>query len=377
MKFLSILIFAICAMFFLTSSCKKESEMPQPTSPSSEVIPIDINTQNKGFDLLEKMKGHWIGSNKVLGWDWEWFAFDYRPISPSHIFGIYEGGTLGNLLTSFFVADYKGKRTIMARNGGVLSGIYRTSYFVLDSIHSENGADYYRLVDAIGGANTMYMELSFKGDSLHWKAYTSRMGQNPTPTKHFDFKGKKEHLQLANTAATAVNFPQNIPAWDFSQGFNTDYLYVIPNQNQAKSATFLAQAKDNSHVFDLAIESGDPFKIQDHPYLATLQVNIDKNTEIQEDKLFVYLSFEPLTDSNGYMVNEGFNSVLQFPDISASKDQFLFTYLHPGEYYITVIADHNQDGIPGEGDITHVSQSITIAPNSENQVTITNINIQN
>ncbi len=372
MKSILFRLAAFCWLIFAIIACGKEET---PTNP----ITVDINPVNvneRGFELLEKMQGHWIGYNKVLSWEWDWFAFDYRSISPSHVFGIYEGGTMGNLFTSFFAADFNGTRTIMARNGGVLSGIYRTSYFVLDSVRAENGENYYRLVDAVGGENTMYMELVFSKDSLNWNAYTSRLGENAMPSRHFSFKGTKKHLQLAETAATTVNFPQNTSTWDFSNGFQADHLYVIPEQSRAKSASFLAQANEND-VFTLANESGDPFRIQDHPYLGFLQVDIDKNTQIQEDKLFIYLSFEPLTDTNGFFTLDAFDSVLLFPDIAASKDNFQFTYLHPGTYYVTVIADHNGDNIPGEGDITHISQKIDILPKQEHQISITNINIQN
>ncbi|UTW61772.1 hypothetical protein KFE98_17435 [bacterium SCSIO 12741] len=85
------------------------------TTKVSPVIPVDIN--KKGFELIEKMQGHWIGTNKVMAWDWDWFALDYRAVSNSHVFGIFEGGNMGNLFTSFFVTDFKNTRTIMARNG--------------------------------------------------------------------------------------------------------------------------------------------------------------------------------------------------------------------------------------------------------------------
>ena len=132
-----------------------------PTNPTAEVNPVDIT--NDGFDFMEKMQGHWVGTNKVIADEYDWFGWDYRAISPSHIHGIHEGGTLGNLFTSFFVTNYKGQRTIMARNGGLLNGIYRTSYFVMDKVENRNSeGKYYRLVDAVGGDAIMYMELRFK-----------------------------------------------------------------------------------------------------------------------------------------------------------------------------------------------------------------------
>jgi len=96
------------------------------------ITPVDINKQ--GFELLEKTQGHWVGTMNLMGQKFDWMAFDFRAIAPSHVHGIFEGGTIGNLFTSFFVTEFNGKRTIMARNGGLLNGIYRTSYFVLDHV---------------------------------------------------------------------------------------------------------------------------------------------------------------------------------------------------------------------------------------------------
>lgn len=347
-----------------------------PNAPSGEVIPFDINQD--GFDLLENMQGHWVGTNKVISTEYDWFAFDYRPISPSHIFGIHEGGSLGNLFTSFFVTDFKGVRTIMARNGGVLNGIYRTSYFVLDKVETRATDKYYRLVDAEGGEATMFMELRFDNqDQLFFNAYTSRLG-SLTPTRHMTFKGTKSNPQLSTTAAQAVNFPQNAPAWDLSNGFNTNWFYVNPGASKPKSATFLAQGNDNKNVVELARESGDPITIEDHPYLGYLQLDIIRNSDIVDKTLFVNLSIDPLTDINGYMSSlEPFNTILHFPVLSEGENEFLFTYLHPGEYYVTVIADMNGDGTISEGDFTHPLMKVSISPEGQHQMTIDNITVEN
>ena len=78
-----------------------DSDSGGGTMYSTDVNPVNINID--GFGLLEKMQGHWVGQNTVIGNDNPWFAFDYRAISPSQIHGIFEGGTMGNLLTSFFI----------------------------------------------------------------------------------------------------------------------------------------------------------------------------------------------------------------------------------------------------------------------------------
>lgn len=365
------------------TSCKKEirniaESTANPTDPtvpvqvSTDVNPVDINVD--GFGLLENMQGHWVGQNMVIADQFDWFAFDYRAISPSQVHGIFEGGTMGNLFTSFFVTDFMNTRTIMARNGGVLNGIYRTSYFVMDSVDHSNG-DYYRLVDAKNGTAIMFMELRFKNDSLYFNAYTSRMGEF-LPSLHMSFQGKKEHPALAQAAAQAIGFPQNTPAWDFSNGFNESYFYQNPN-SQYQTASFLAQ-DNNLDVYALAPLSGDPFTITDHPYLGTLQLDVVRNAMIDNTNLFVNLSIDPLTDASGYMTNlAAFNTILTFPELIGTQDQFLFTYLHPGDYYITVIADTNGDGFPGQGDVTHVSQQVTITPEQNQQITIDNINVQN
>ncbi len=378
MKKLNNFIFGLLcmAMFF---ACEQDAgtgdNTTNPPVVSAEVNPVNIN--QTGFDLLEKMQGHWVGSNRVIASDYDWFAFDYRAISPSQIHGIFEGGSMGNLLTSFFVTDFKDTRTIMARNGGLLNGIYRTSYFVLDSVDYSSNGDFYRLVDAEGGTNTMWMELRFTGDSLYFNAYTSRLGLVFPPTRHMTFKAKKEHPELSEAAAIAVDFPQNVPAWDFSQGFNQAHLYAEPG---AKSATFLAHDETaTKDVLTLAAESGDPFIIDQHPYLGYLQVDIVRNSTIEGKNLFLNLSKDPLTDTDGYLVNslDPFNTILLFSEIVGTQDNFLITYLHPGTYYVSIIADVNGDGEISTGDYSHPLQSITIEPQGQQQITIDNITIEN
>lgn len=376
---------AIFCIWICTVSCEEDVRniagdqvvTPSPSNPySSSVNPIDINVD--GFDFLENMQGDWIGMNRVIADEWDWFAFDYRPISPSHIHGIFEGGSGGNLLTSFFVTDFQDTRTIMARNGGLLNGIYRTSYFVMDSVSSSSLGKYYRLVDAVGGAATMFMELRFVNDSLYFNAYTSRLGVNLLPTRHMTFKASKQYPELAETAASVVGFPENTPAWDFSQGFDTNFLYINPGETSAKSASFLA-ADDQKDVFTLAQESGDPFTISDHPYLGYLQVDIERNSTIADDPWFLYLSQAPLTDEFGFLTDnqEAYNTVLKFSNILESQDSFTFTYLHPGEYYVNIIMDSNQDGFISEGDISAQSVPVTITPEDAQQITIVNIENQN
>lgn len=372
-------LFFVSFLLLFFYSCDNEirniAPNPGTTNPpvtSDEVKPVDINDQ--GFDFLANMQGHWVGTNRVIADDYEWFAFDYRAISPSHVFGIFEGGSLGNLFTSFFVTDYKNTRTIMARNGGLLNGIYRTSYFVMDSVRYGTDDAFYRLVDAEGGTNTMWMELRFVEDSLYFNAYTSGLGQR-MPSRHMTFQARRESNELAATAATAVGFPSNEIAKDFSAGFVQSDLQASLG---AKSATFLAQDA-NKDVFELAGEARDPWTIEEIPYLGYLLIDLVKNPEVEGAEMLVNLSKDPLTDEYGYFTSEeAFNSVLLFSGLIPQQNEFLVTYLHPGTYYINVTADINGDGYPSQGDITHPPVMVTIAPESQNnQVTIDNITVVN
>lgn len=378
----------ICLLLLLITACSTEdirniASSEETVAPiiigPTEVNPVDINQNPNGYNLLERMQGQWVGSNRVIADDYDFFAWDYRANSPSQIHGIFEGGSLGNLLTSFFVTDFKNKRTIMARNGGLLNGIYRSSYFVLDSIRTDANGDYYRLVDAVGGSGTMYMELRFKQDSLYWNAYTSRLGVVLPPARHMTFKGRLNDIELASEAATILDFPQNIPAWDFSSGFNEDNLYVNEGDTEPVSATFLAQGPDNSNLIELAQQSGDPFTITEHPYLATLQIDITRNPTIENTTLFVNLSKEAFTDELGFFVEdvEVYNTTLLFSELSQNEDHLFVTYLHPGTYYINVAADVNNDGFVSSGDFTHPQQMITITADGQQQITIDNITVEN
>jgi len=372
--FIIVMILSICG-------CEKDIRnialTDEEIAPSydDKVEPVDINTD--GFDFLEKMQGHWVGTNLVMADNFDFFSFDYRPISPSHIHGIFEGGTMGNLYTSFFISDFKGKRTLMARNGGLLNGIYRTSYFVLDKVEGLNdGSKFYRFVDAYGGQKTMFMELRFKQDSLYFNAYTSRLGQD-IPSRHMTFKAQKTNLDLAQTAAATVNYPQNIIAFDFSNGFDTTVLQAATG---AKSATFLAQdISGTPDLLRLATESQDPYTIIDYPHLSYLNLNISRDSVTANKKLIISLSKEPLTNTQGYFTSNltAFNSILLFSELSNNETTFSYTYLHPGNYYINVTADMDNDGSLSSGDITHPLRLVSISPETQSSINITQLNIIN
>lgn len=327
----------------------------------SAVNPIAIAGNAEAFGFLSKMQGHWVGSNVVSGVTYNWFAFDYRAISSSHVFGIYEGGTMGNLLTSFFVADYKGAKTIMARNGGVLGDLYRSSYFVMDAVTTEGDSDCFQFVDAVGGLNIMSMKVCFDGEAIDFKSYRSSFGSYYPPELHMHFKATKENPDLASTAATTLSFPSQTSERDFSSGFTTDDLYRNEGTEAPVSATFLYQGTGELAV--RAAAAKDPYTAADHGHIAELRLDVTRGTVAEGKKLFVFLSKDPLTDSNGQTGgNTALNSVLQFPVLDSSSSSYTFVYLHPGSYYVTVISDTNGDGTFSSGDAATVSEAMTFNP---------------
>lgn len=344
------------------------------------IAPININ--EKGFEFFESMKGHWVGKMNLMGMKYEWFAFDYRPIANNHIHGIFEGGSMGNLFTSFFVADFKGTRTIMARNGGVLQGIYRTSYFVLDKVEKRTTGTYYRLVDAYGSTDIMYMELIFNNGNLTFKSYTSRMGLNSPPKIHMTFNGSRQHPELAEEAALKFDYPKNENFKSFPKGL------PMPNWGseypEVTSASFLAEGNPGDDILGLAKQAQDPITIADMPYIGELDVIIAQSDLIKDKKLEVYLSKDPLTDKDGkfimeygYLKQQVYDGILLFSELEPGVESFKFTYLHPGKYYITVVADVNKDMYASKGDISSASKIISILPNGKHSIDVSDISIQN
>lgn len=294
-----------------------------------------IDNSILGFGLLNDLNGHWIGTNETSFGFYDWFAFDFRPISASHTHSIYEGGTNQNIITSVFIADFDGKQQIMARNGGWLGEQYRSTYFVLDKEEIRDGYRYYRLVDAIGGSDRSYMEFRFMEDSIHIDAYKDNSGMLDKPIHHMGFRGVNRNPAYSNHAAEQFDYPQMISEVDLNGKFE--------NLIDPDSALFLE-------------EQDDPFPKSDHGYLSDLSLDITRNIETELKPLLLFISKEAIVHENGRVdLNNLDNTVVRTISIQPDEENYISTYLHPDEYYLTIFSDLDTNSFPSTGDISSVS----------------------
>ena len=176
------------------------------------------------------------------------------------------------------------------------------------------------------------------------------------------------------------SFPKNVVAFDFAKGLpKPNWPEGIP----LTSASYIWEEKGKS-LEELGKIANDPFRIGQMPYLSRLTVSVDRNEDTKGKKLHVYLSRRALTDKRGKFITQGdyvrmdlLDSLLSFPELSGKQSTFTFTYLHPGEYYLTVVADMDADGFPSPGDIAHPITKVVVKPKSHLKTEVKSLNVRN
>jgi len=290
----------------------------------------------KGFELLNDINGHWVGTNQTAFGFYDWFAFDFRPISQSHSHSIYEGGTNQNIITSIFIADFEGKQQIMARNGGWLGSQYRATYFVLDREEKDSDQNYYRLVDAVGGEDRSYIEFRFTRDSIYIDAFKDNSGSLDKPVHHMGFAGANRNPSYAENAKQLFDYPQRNSEIDLNGKF--------ANLIDPDSALFLE-------------ENSDPFPKTAHGHVSDLNIEISRNLETEDNSLLLFISKEGIINSDGTVnIFNLDNSVIRTISVQSEEDEYSTSYLHPDNYYITVFADMDGNSFPSPGDYTSMSK---------------------
>lgn len=320
--------YLVLILIVIFSSCRKDGSLSS----------VDLDP----YEILNDINGHWVGTNQTAYRFFDWFAFDFRPISASHSHSISEGGTSQNIITSIFLVDYEGEQQVMARNGGWLGGQYRASYFLLDKAESNEQGNYYRLVDAVGGIDRSYIEFSFTGDSIYIDAYKDNSGSLDEPIHHMGFAGVNRNPSYAQPATDLFDFPQEVSEVNLNGQFE--------NLIDPDSALFLE-------------EEDDPFPKSDHAHLSDLFININRNVGSQDQDLLLFISKEPLISSDGSINQRNVdNAVIRTIDVRSDENNYLTTYLHPDDYFITIFADLDDNSIPSPGDFASVSISKLVDP---------------
>ena len=108
-------------------------------------------------------------------------------------------------------------------------------------------------------------------------------------------------------------------------------------------------------------------------------IKLDKDKKVTKKPVLLFVSEKPLTNTNGKFTSslDAYNSIVLFPYLSEGENEFMLTYVHPGEYYVTAVIDMDGDYYISKGDITNASKKIIVNPNSKLKVTIDNISFKN
>ena len=105
------------------------------------------------------------------------------------------------------------------------------------------------------------MELEFIQDKLKFNSYTSRFGQLAEPTTHMKFNARRKHAtEISKTVADFLKYPQQQRF--FIWFTNAKLGRRIPYH----SASYIHR-DEGQDLSTLALLSGDPYTLEDMPYL--------------------------------------------------------------------------------------------------------------
>ncbi|MEM0970933.1 MAG: hypothetical protein AAGJ31_16385, partial [Verrucomicrobiota bacterium] len=196
------------------------------------------------------------------------------------------------------------------------------------------------------------------------------------------FNAQRKRPELAAAAAQVVGFPRKVVDFEMPDPLPVPtWAAEYPHT----SASYLYEAQDQKKpLLEMAKISKDPRTIDQIPHLSQLTVSIDRSQKTEGKKLLLYLSQKALTDNSGKFITSGryirldlLDTLLLYPELSSKTNSFTFTYLHPGNYFLTVIADMDGDGYPSPGDITHPLLEVKVAPESHETIRVKELTIQN
>ncbi len=319
------------ALFLPQCKKKKDNTVTPPETPAPVINPLSDINNTLAFGVLNKVKGIWNGpvtSTTPLGGYTEWIV-DFRPISENQISAKNELDTLNDIHMSIFIAKYNNEYRVFFRNGGSFGGQNRVSYFLADSVSESSTKSYYRFSEVIKGKSRAYTEVIFRSDSLYLKSYTNKYNTVTVPTLHMTWAAKLQDTTSCQPAKSTFNFPKKTLTKDFSTTFNghTEAIYY-------------------------STTGGDPYTESQQPYLGQVNINYTyagTYTPSASKKTFLIITTQPLI--SGFSINTAnmkFRS--RYVTLAATKQNFVFNYMHPGTYYLYVLYDTDGNNTFSSGD---------------------------
>ena len=320
--------------------------------------PINSGSDVLGYSIMEKIPGIWNGpvnSPTPLGSYPEWIV-DFRPIHPAQVSAKNELDSVNDIFMSFLIVEHDGGYKVALRNGGGFAGDVRTSYLLCDSVDDSGPTSYYRFVDAAVGWDRCYTAVIFKDDSLIMTTYTNHFNTQQTPTHHFTWRADLRDSTSTEFANNVLSYPQKLEVKDFSSAF-----------------IGLSEAVFYGNI-------GDPYPEADQPYLGVSTVNVQVTNPATPDpakKMFILITTQPLFNGTVFQTqNLKFRSRYVFID-GAANASFDFDYMHPGDYYVNVLYDDNNDLNFSSGDYMNMNFDVplTLASEGTSSVSVT-VNFQ-
>ncbi|MEX0811548.1 MAG: hypothetical protein WD048_04970 [Chitinophagales bacterium] len=309
--------------------CKKDNKNDDDEN-KDKTDPSKIEN-TLGFSLLSKIKGIWNGpvtSSTALGSYPEWII-DFRPVAENQISSMNELDTANNIHMSFFTAKYNGEYRLCFRNGGMFAGMTRVSYFLADSVSETSAQAYYRLSEIVKGSSRAYTEVVFRSDSLIIRSFTNKYNTLNKAELHMTWRAKLQDRTSSQPAVDHFGFPQKTLAKDFSNDF-----------------------EDIQEAIFYSISGGDPYPESEQPYLGNTNITYSFASNYTPDpnnKVFLVITTEPLINGFTFAFNNmKFRS--RYVVLSASDQDFTFTSMHPGTYYLYAIYDADGNNTFSSGD---------------------------
>jgi hypothetical protein len=303
----------------LPAGVEIEAYAPQTDRGGEEVM---------GYGILRRLPGLWHGpvSTTTPAGSFDSWYVDFRPISPGHIsqYSLVGPETINYL--GFFIVRHEGQLKVAMRTEGVFQGKGCVTYEVITDVREDEG--YYRFADFNAGDNRAYTEFRFSGSEMLMEVYTNKFNTVSPLEIHCRWQARSGGREAAATAISDHAYPQPEMVRDFTDEF---------------------QHRSQSIYFDL---SKDPYPADDPPYLGSVTVNIAVKEELtveQDHEYFLLFTTESLFDGLQYK-RENLRYISKYVYLPPGTEQYTFTHVHPGSYYLYAYNDVNGDRRHRSGD---------------------------